>query len=537
MFDPEIWGPPPVRRPLLNEAALRQIALMRPAESVAEKPTVEFAREWFAENKPHLFSEFSEEHVQIYSVVDQVTADYTPPPTAACLPRGHGKTTTLDLSLLRLMSRQIPGREVMVYLAANLEKARARVGSLLKLVESDWVRRRWPLMSMPAITEAGSKVAWGSSMFTNAIGQTVVAASLGSDNRGYNYDQNRVGILVCDDLDKLYDTLATTKRKEGTLTHDVMPAESSRLPAAVFYIQNKIKMGGIMDRVIHGQSTFCRNGTVIGPQVAVEGLEVEPYEVTRELKSGQRVTVTNHRIVAGRATWAGQSLEDCQKVIDRDGLDSFMREQQQHVNDFAGALLTSDRFRYWEGDSFRPFDDCDLRIVGVDPSGGSAECGIVACGAAEIDDLLTYFVLEDRSHEITPADDWAETAVLLAVKYRCMILCETNYGAGMAIKSLEDAADRLIQKGRISYRPDVEGVHAEHSKKDRAIPVRSAYISGRVTHLEKFVRLENEWTTWDPSKPGSKNSPNRLDAEVHAIVRLRDELSGNEGPTTSGGTY
>jgi hypothetical protein len=533
ILDPQIWGKPSNVRPLLSDQALRQIVEQRPPETVETLPAVEWARNYFLETSPELFHEFSDEHRSIYEWSDEITDTHTPEPLVAILPRGHGKTTTLDMVVLRLMTRMVNGRDVIVFIAKNMKKSTERVASLLKAIQRPYILRKYPKMSMPMLNVRGMPVAWGSEMFTNALGQTVIAASIGSDNRGYNIDHARVGMFVCDDLDKQFDSLALTKRKESILTHDIIPAEAGHVPAALVFIQNLIKMGGIADRVVTGESEFCRHARVLGPQVAVEGLEVEPVEVHKETSDGTMIKVIDHKIVAGRATWEGQDIEACQEKINRWGLSAFMREQQQKVDDYAGALLKSTHFRYWDQD--KPFDpsSCRYRVVGVDPSGGRAECGIVVCGVVTLagGGLPQFYVIEDLSHEIGPNDDdWAETALRAAIQYRATVLCEGNYGGKMVTERVKDAVDRLRTQGQMRYFPKIEPVYASNSKRDRAVPVQGLVINGQVMHIKKFIKLENEWTTWDPSQPGQKDSPNRLDAEVHAIIHLRDLVESGIGP-------
>jgi phage terminase large subunit-like protein len=57
------------------------------------------------------------------------------------------------------------------------------------------------------------------------------------------------------------------------------------------------------------------------------------------------------------------------------------------------------------------------------------------------------------------------------------------------------------------------------SKETRAAPVAALYAAGRVHHVGTLARLEHEQTTWEP---GTRRSPNRLDACVFAVGELAD---------------
>ena len=65
--------------------------------------------------------------------------------------------------------------------------------------------------------------------------------------------------------------------------------------------------------------------------------------------------------------------------------------------------------------------------------------------------------------------------------------------------------------------PRIELVSAVKSKLERATPLRNRYEQGRVHHVGSLPLLESQLTTW---VPGETDSPDRLDACVHALAHV-----------------
>jgi phage terminase large subunit-like protein len=144
-------------------------------------------------------------------------------------------------------------------------------------------------------------------------------------------------------------------------------------------------------------------------------------------------------------------------------------------------------------------------VVGVDPPGGIAECGIIVAGKGR---GKHAFVLEDPSLA-APPDKWAEAAVTAFHKNKAdRVVAETNYGGDMVENTI-----RTVDVD-VSYK----AVHASRGKQIRAEPVAALYEQGRVHHVGTFGELEDEMCTWVPGE--GMASPNRLDALVWALTEL-----------------
>lgn len=144
--------------------------------------------------------------------------------------------------------------------------------------------------------------------------------------------------------------------------------------------------------------------------------------------------------------------------------------------------------------------------VGVDPSGGRAEIGIVGCGFGH--DNHGYTV-EDRSQpgHLGP-ENWARAAVDLYHDIGADVLvAEANFGGDMVASTIRTVDPSV----------NVKVTHSSRGKAVRAEPVSSLSRQGHHHHVGEHAELETEKTQWVPGDP---ESPNRLDAEVFVLTEL-----------------
>jgi hypothetical protein len=66
--------------------------------------------------------------------------------------------------------------------------------------------------------------------------------------------------------------------------------------------------------------------------------------------------------------------------------------------------------------------------------------------------------------------------------------------------------------------PSIIEVHAKQGKRLRAEPIAQLYKQGKVHHVGEFTELEGQMVTWLPGM----DSPDRMDAAVHALTELAD---------------
>lgn len=150
-------------------------------------------------------------------------------------------------------------------------------------------------------------------------------------------------------------------------------------------------------------------------------------------------------------------------------------------------------------------------VVGVDPSGGGDDVGIVV--AAEYGDGA--IILEDATCPATSPFAWA-TAVAKAVERwdADCVVAEKNFGGDMVEGNLRGA----------NVNARVVLVSASRGKHVRAEPVAGLYDQGRIRHKEQFPLMEAEMLMTTPAGYQGDESPNRMDALVWAVTELNLEV-------------
>ena len=417
-------------------------------------------------------------------------------PFVGIWPRGGGKSTGAEAAAVAVGAPRLGGeaaRRYVVYVRETQPQADKSVGNIAEMFESEAVGVYYPGLATRKVSKFGQLKGWRRDRLFTASGLVVDALGLDTASRGLKVGRFRPDMIIFDDIDGRHDSARTTKKKIETITDTILPIGTPH--CAVLVIQNKMIPHGVVSRLLDGRADFLIRRRVSGPHKAVDGLKLKTiYDETL----GRNRTL----IVGGTPTWAGQDLDACQAFIDRFGVRSFKRECQHEVDDVEGALWTLDRI-----------NECRIAkapkrfrrvVIGVDPSGGSAEIGIVAV-ALGYDGHV--YVLRDVSGRGKPRQ-WARRVSLL---YHLLgadrVVAEKNFGGEMVEATLK-TVDRSLS---------VKMVSASRGKDVRAEPISALYDDGLVHHVGIFDELETEMTTW---RPGEVQSPNRMDALVWGVTEL-----------------
>lgn len=152
--------------------------------------------------------------------------------------------------------------------------------------------------------------------------------------------------------------------------------------------------------------------------------------------------------------------------------------------------------------------------IGVDPSGGAGEQGIIAVGKAmvphdrpdgKVVPLAHGYVLGDRTCHLKP-EGWGRRAVEAAVEFEADDICvEVNFGGDMAVSTIRAAADAM------GVNIPIKVVRATRGKQVRAQPVSALTAQNRWHMTGVHPELEDQLCTWYPELDWS---PDRLDAMV-----------------------
>ena len=229
-----------------------------------------------------------------------------------------------------------------------------------------------------------------------------------------------------------------------------------------------------------------------------------PTKLVRDLLKDATTVVTRATTYDNRANLAPAFLEQIVRRFEgtRLGRQELLAEL---LDDVPGALWTLAQIDAHRVAECPPLDALVRVVVGVDPSASageeSAETGIVVVGRHWDGD---GYVLDDASLRGTPYE-WGRAVVAAFDRWRAdAVVAEANNGGAMVAETI-----RAVWAGA-----PVELVHASRGKLVRAEPVSALYEQGRVHHVGAFPALEDQLTQYD----GSGNSPDRLDALVHAAT-------------------
>lgn len=454
---------------------------------------------------------FSPPHFELWQWVALIEAISTPRPFVALWSRGRGKSTNAEAAAVDLGARG--KRFYCWYVSETQDQADKHVVSIRLMMESETGLRYYPSIGRPRITRTGGQ-AWRRNLLMAANGYSIEAIGLDKAIRGGKIESQRPDLIIFDDVDDKHDTAAATLKKEGTITTSILPAGSAN--CATLFVQNLIFSGSIAHRLSkkpggEGAADYLANRFISGPYPAVEGLQYE-YQVQED--SSIRWVIT-----AGRSLWNGFTLEVCEAEINREGPTAFELESQHEIDtDNPLALLTSETFRLTRVSSH---PDLYRIVVGIDPSGGAGECGIVGAGVAKVGRVDHGYTLADFS--TPPRTSSAEWAVAALRCYHALsadaFVVEKNFGGDMAgntirTAELRDGAGNLLLSGK---NVKIIEVTASRGKEVRAEPVAALFELGRGHHVGNFPEMEKQWAKW---QPGSKPSPGRLDAETWCYTEL-----------------
>lgn len=203
----------------------------------------------------------------------------------------------------------------------------------------------------------------------------------------------------------------------------------------------------------------------------------------------------------------------------REALEDAYGARQMGRQELYGDLIEADENALWTREALelnRWHDEppaFNKITVGVDPSGGAGEQGIIVVGKeirkVVMDGKIKMqphgYVLADRTVTMSPAG-WGRKTVQAAIDFEADDICvETNFGGEMAMATISGAAEIM------GVSIPVRKLIASRGKRVRAEPVAALSERGRWHHVGFFEQLEDQLCTWTED---AGYSPDRLDACV-----------------------
>ena len=308
-----------------EEIAAIDDILLAPGDGPETLPAEDY-EQWLKDNFPAVVAApMADRHRNLWSWVMSIKPTVTPPPRVEVWARGSAKSTTARLAATNIGERL--GRRFCLYVSETQEQADTHVGAISAFFQTRGYG--------PALTKQGTSKGWRRNQLRVDNGFNVAAMGLDTAVRGINLEQFRPDLIIFDDVDNRNDTPAKTTKKENAITNSILPAGSS--DCVVLFVQNLIIEDGIVSRMVDGRAPYLLNAEIIGPIKAIDGLEVEDAQ----LPNGRWYK----KIVKGVATWAGQTLETCQRQIMEWGWAAFKREAQHEVAGADGYFFEHGKMR------------------------------------------------------------------------------------------------------------------------------------------------------------------------------------------------
>lgn len=219
-------------------------------------------------------------------------------------------------------------------------------------------------------------------------------------------------------------------------------------------------------------------------------------------------TVVTRATTYDNAFLADSALKAFERAYANKGEAAKQELYAEFIDNIRGALLT---FKCINENRRMVAPKMKRIVIAVDPATTntkeSDETGIIVYGEGV--DGHGYVLADESGKFDISSGQWATKVCELRSKWNAdMVVAEVNNGGDFVEATLR-AVDRSIPYTK---------VNASKGKEVRADPVATLYEIGKVHHVgthDKFRQLETEWYSWIP---GSRKSPNRLDAVVWAAT-------------------
>jgi hypothetical protein len=295
--------------------------------------------EWRWRNCPSATSSpMGEHHLRVWNWFDALVPGVKPDALIECWPRGHGKSTTVELCSTRMCVTAV--RSFLLYVSCNQEAANRHVQAIGSAMEAVGVER--------SVNEYGYSRGWKANLLRTANGFNVLAFGLDAGARGVKLDFFRPDVIALDDVDELDDSVDRVEKKINTITQTILPAGTPDL--AAIFVQNAITPISVMSRTLAGELDMLRRRVNAPIIKAVEGLKYEERDEDDSEGNPRRVW----HITAGESTWAGKPIEVCEAEMNDFGLVAWLRECQQEVG-IGGRLFPA----FQEEKDGQPWHVCD----------------------------------------------------------------------------------------------------------------------------------------------------------------------------------
>ena len=410
---------------------------------------------------------FAQRHIELWEWLEALEPGIRPRPFVGIWPRGGAKSSSAELGIVRVGAKR--KRKYCWYVSEVQDQADDHVVSIGSLLENEMLGRYDPKLTSRAVGKYGSSKGWRRSRLRTASGITIDALGLDTALRGVKIDDQRPDIIILDDIDDKFDSVAKTLKKLGIIANSILAAGSS--DCAVLFIQNLIAPDSVAARLVDGRADILADKILSGPFKAVDGLT---YVTVNGLTT----------ITGGTPTWAGQDIKICQGDINTWGLTSFLQEAQHEVDNVGGVWSHVDFQRVEWGDLPRMVKV----VVWVDPavtSTDDSDCQGICAGGLGVDGLKYMLYAWEG---IESPEKALEKAILKGMELGAVhVGVETDQGGDTWTSVYKEACDAIKAKTGKRVFPQFTSAKAGSgfgSKSERNSKMLADYERGQVKHAK-----------------------------------------------------
>lgn len=388
-------------------------------------------------------------------------------------PRAGGKSSSAEMGCVCVGGRAT--RRYVLYVSGTQERADDHVGNIASMLESPLLGQFYPDLGTRLVGKYGHPRGWRRNRLRTAKRFTIDALGLDTAARGVKLEHMRPDMIVLDDIDAEGDSAETVDKKTRTLTTAVLPAGSD--DCIVLGVQN----------LVHANSVFARlasNDLQDGAPFLTDRLLSGPIPSLRDFRHETRYHEPWGRmrtfIAAGEPTWAGQSVEKCQALIDRYGIVSFLKENQH--------LVQSDETARFKRAWWRRYSSAELWQAGLKPKYAFADAADEDGIANDWTAISVWGQLPDNQDDLFVMDavrrhvdlpGFMELSRDIYAKWRVPLVVE-NKGNGRALIQLYRKRSRTLDGVPLKPIPVIPFEPGSERKEGRADLATPHVEAGRV---------------------------------------------------------
>lgn len=449
------------------------------------------------------FTQFAERHRDLWEWAWGIEYDQPQRPFIGVWPRGGGKSASAHAMIPALGARGVV--KYVLYVSATQDQADGHVQEVASMLDNEYLEENHPDLTKRKVNKYGQAVAWRRDRLATASGLTVDALGLDVGARGIKFEDRRPDLIIFDDIDEEDDTVVITDNKEKKLTRKILQTGTAK--TKVMGLQNLIIPDGIFARVVSGDADYLVNAKISGPEPSIYDLQYE--QVSTE--DGYE-----YRITGGEPSWGGQSIEDCEVLMNRVGPSKFKIECQHQVNvQRSGMFDHLDYRRCDRGDV--PWGDLERIVIWLDPAvthTDKSDCQAMQASALgpdyESPGNMAIYHLFSYEQQGSPRG-LLHRALLKAVELGAdKVGIETDQGGDTWQDTFERAWQELVEDPSIeqvdAYTPkpaydEDKASRGYGSKRSRGQQMLTAYERSDIIHVRGTHQvLEEALNRYDPPK-------------------------------------